>query len=175
MVINNAVTSNATATRFAPQRLKPLRRPPDRSSPSAPPARIAPRTSQICHKERIAGSESSSNANPMSVATCDSTARLRNQRHPRTKNAAGSRKAANPKTWKRPSAQYAPTGPIQFWVTALSGAETLNAASFGKYVSNASAISTASVIHKNPISSLKRLFPVGVRMRTKSPQLFGEG
>jgi hypothetical protein len=30
-------------------------------------------------------------------------------------------------------------------------------------------------MHKNPISSLNRLFPVGVRKRTSSPQLFGEG
>ena len=39
--MNNAVTSSATATRFAPHRLNPLRKPPERSSPSAPPLQLA--------------------------------------------------------------------------------------------------------------------------------------
>jgi len=54
-------------------------------------------------------------------------------------------------------------------------AETLKDASAGQYVNNAAAIKSASVRHKNPTSSLSRLLPVGVRKRTRSPQLLGEG
>src|ERR1700676_1725141 len=139
---------------------------------------MAPRRAGMKDRREIsAGRERRSNPYPATVATCESIARLRNHRQPRTRIAAGSRNAANPKIWKRKSALYAPAGPIQFRAGLLSGpgALTLNAASFGEYESNASAISTASVMHKKPISSLNRLFPVGVRKRTKSPQLLGEG
>jgi hypothetical protein len=36
-------------------------------------------------------------------------------------------------------------------------------------------MSAASVTHKNPISSLSRLFSVGVRKRTGFSSAFGEG
>jgi hypothetical protein len=49
---------------------------------------------------------------------------------------------------------------------------TLNAASCGEYEMSASAINTASVIHKKPISSLSRLFSVGVRKRTDFSSAF---
>src|SRR5580704_2346945 len=72
------------------------------------------------------------------------------------------------------SEPYAPTGPIQLRAGLPSGggALTLNAASFGEYDSSASAINTASVTHKNPISSLSRLFAVGVRKRTNLSSAF---
>src|SRR5215467_867993 len=67
------------------------------------------------------------------------------------------------------SEAYAPTGPIQSFVTPPSRgcALTLNDASLGEYESSASAIKTASEIHKKPTNSLSRLFWVGVRKRTK--------
>ena len=88
--------------------------------------------------------------------------------------AAGSKNAANPKIWNSRSAPYAPAGPIQLRAKLPSGTEalTLNDASFGEYDSNASAISTASVMHKNPISSLKRLFPLGVNRRKRLSSAF---
>src|SRR5260370_12305656 len=169
VVINRAVTSSATATRFPPHRLNPVRSPLDRSSPSNPPGSTAPRTSQTCHRESSVGSESSSMPKPATAATCEPIALLRNQRQPNTRIAAGSRNAANPKVWKRRSAPYAPAGPIHFRAGLPSdpAALTLSAASFGEYDSSASAMSTASVIHKNPISSLNRLFPFGVSKRKK--------
>src|SRR5229473_5150860 len=74
------------------------------------------------------------------------------------------------------SAPYAPTGPIQFRPGPASetGADTFNAASRGEYEISASAISTASVMHKNPTSSLSRLFSVGVRRRTKFSSALGK-
>ena len=74
--------------------------------------------------------------------------------------AAGKRKAAKPKIWKSRSEAYAPTGPIQLLVTAPSDgcALTLNDASPELYESSASAIKTASEMHKNPTSSFSRLF-----------------
>ncbi len=167
--MNNAVTSSATATRCAPHRLNPVRRPPEMSSPRIPPGGTAPRMSHTCHNARMVGRETSSSANPTSVAICESIALLRNHLHPRTSSAAGSRNAAKPKIWKSRSAPKAPAGPIQFraGVPSRPGALTLNDASFGEYESNASAMSTASVIYKNPTSSLSRLFPVGVSKRKK--------
>ncbi len=132
VVIKSAVTSSATVTRFAPHKLNPVRSPLEKSSPNNPPGGTAPRTSQMCHSESRVGSESNSNAKPTTVATCESIARLRSHRHPKTRIAAGNRNAANPKIWKRPSEPYAPTGPIQFCVAAFSVAETFNAASFGE-------------------------------------------
>src|SRR6516225_3276291 len=66
------------------------------------------------------------------------------------------------------SAEYAPAGPIQFPVAPPGGggAETFHDASRGEYENKDAAISSATVIHKNPINSLSRLFPVGVRKRT---------
>src|SRR5258708_558342 len=74
------------------------------------------------------------------------------------------------------SALYAPTGPIQFSAGPPSsvGADTLNAASRGEYEISASAMSTASVTHKNPISSLSRLLSVGVRKRTELSSALGK-
>ena len=172
-----ATTSKAGATRYAP-RFRLASNPLETNVPTKPPAGMAPRMAGMKDRREIsAGRERRSNPYPASVATCESIARLRNQRQPRTRIAAGSKNAANPNIWKKRSAPYAPTGPIQFFAAPPSGggALTLNAASFGLYVSSASAISSATVKHKNPTSSLSRLFPVGVRIRTKSPQLFGEG
>src|SRR5208282_2118640 len=104
-------------------------------------------------------------------------ARLRNHRHPRIPMATGSMNAANPKIWNSASEEYAPTGPIQLraGLPSGAGAATLNAESWGEYEISASAIKTASVIHKNPISSLSRLFSVGVSKRTEFSSAFGEG
>jgi len=87
-------------------------------------------------------------------------ARLRHQRQPSTKIAAGKRNAANPKTWNSKSEAYAPTGPIQLFVTPPSRgcALTLNDASRGEYEISASATRTASEMHKKPTNSFSRLF-----------------
>ena len=76
--MNNAVTSSATATRFAPHKLNPVRSPPEISVPTNPPGGTAPRTSHTCHSASSVGSESSSNTNPATVAICESIPRLRN-------------------------------------------------------------------------------------------------
>ncbi len=91
--------------------------------------------------------------------------------------AIGKQKRAEAKNLEQKIRAYAPAGPIQLRAGLLSGgcALTLNDASCGEYEINASAISTASVMHKNPISSLSRLFPVGVRKRTRFSSAFGEG
>src|ERR1700682_5668059 len=67
------------------------------------------------------------------------------------------------------SAKYAPKGPIQLFIacTAGAGADTLNDGSRGLYEKRLSAISTAQVIAKNPINSLRRRFSVGVSKRTR--------
>src|SRR5690348_3404295 len=103
-------------------------------------------------------------------------ARLRHQRQPSTPIAMGRRNAAKPKTWNSRSEAYAPTGPIQLLITPPSDgcALTLNEASRGEYEIRAREINTPSEIHKNPTNSFSRLFSVGVRKRTRSPQLLGK-
>src|SRR5437899_9163152 len=86
--------------------------------------------------------------------------------------AIGRRNAANARPCNIESAAYAPAGPIQFCVGAPSGVLTFHDGSFGEYDINASAIKTASEMHKNPTSSLSRLFSVGVRKRTKISSAF---
>src|SRR5579883_3432348 len=83
-------------------------------------------------------------------------------------SATGSRNAANPNIWNNRSDVYAPTGPIQFRVRWSSPpvALTLNAASRGEYEISASPIKIAVTMHKNPVSSFRRLFSVGVKNRT---------
>src|SRR5712672_2206085 len=177
VVKNVAVTSKASETMYAPALLKPARRALASSVPSIPPAGSAPRTSGKGTSANSGGSDSSNNPYPKSMAFCDSTCLLRNHFSPSQNTASGNRNAAYPSAWNMRSALYAPTGPITLCGGASLAvlAETLNDASAGQYVNNAAAIKTASVRHKNPISSLSRLLPVGVRKRTRSPQLFGEG
>src|SRR5215469_4267332 len=115
------------------------------------------------------GRDNISSTYPVSVAACESTAWLRNHRQPRIPRATGSRNAAKPKTWNPRSEAYAPTGPIQLWVRWSSPFEalTLKAASLGEYEIKANPIRIAAIMHKKPISSLSRLFSVGVRKRTR--------
>ena len=89
-------------------------------------------------------------------------------------SATGSKNAANPNTWNSKSDAYAPTGPIQFRAgcSSAAGPLTLNAASLGEYEIKASPVRTANVMHRKPISSLSRLFSVGVRKRTEFSSAF---
>src|ERR1700684_4642839 len=86
----------------------------------------------------------------------------------------GNKKALKPQNWKKRADMCAPTGPIQFLAGPEpgGGAETLKETSCGEYESRLSAIKMARLRATNPISSLKRLFSVGDRMRTSSPLKF---
>ena len=104
VVMKIATTSKAGATRYAP-RFRLASNPLETSAPTKPPAGMAPRIAGMKdRRETSAGRERRSNPYPASVATCESIARLRNQRQPRTRIAAGSKNAANPNIWKKRSA-----------------------------------------------------------------------
>src|ERR1700682_3035862 len=175
--MNSDVKKSATATSRAPQKLKPASRPLEMSDPANPPGGIAPRTSGKWQSASREGSDSKRSPYPASVAHCESIARLRSHRQPTTRMAIGNKNAPNPNTWNIRSALYAPTGPIQLR-TALPSETcrlTLKAASCGEYEMSAAATSTATMMPKNPTSSLSRLFSVGVKRRTNLSSAFGEG
>ncbi len=62
VVMNKAVNKSATATRFAPMGLKPVRKPPETNVPSIPPGGTVPRTSGKCHNVSSDGSASNKSA-----------------------------------------------------------------------------------------------------------------
>src|SRR3981081_4206885 len=133
--MNIHVKKSATATSRAPQKLKPASRLLEISEPVNPPGGIAPRTSGKWQRANREGSDKRRRPYPTSVATCESIARLRNQRQPTTRSAIGNKNAPKPKTGNSKSALYAPTGPTQLLTAPPAEASrlTLNAASRGEY------------------------------------------
>src|SRR5882724_3041964 len=172
--MNRDVKKRATATSRAPQKLKPASKLLEISDPANPPGGIAPRTSGKWQSASREGSDKRRSPYPTRVAAWEPIARLRNHRQPITRNAMGSKNAAKPNTWNSRSALCAPTGPIQLLTPPPSeGCRlTLNAASRGEYEISAAASKTATMMHKNPTSSLSRLFSVGVRKRTNLSSAF---
>ena len=147
---------------------KAARNPPARIVPSSPPGGSAPRTSGITWTSTSSDeSEAKSIVKPTTFVTGASSNWLRNH-FIATKNIPmGNKNAAKPQNWKKRSARCAPTGPIQFRAGPEpgAGADTLNDASCGEYDSRLSVSRIARLNPTNPISSLIRLFSVGVKMR----------
>ena len=111
---------------------------------------------------------------PISFATGASRSWLRNHFIATRNMPMGNRNAEKPQNWKKRSAMWAPTGPIQLRAGPApgGGAETLNEASRGEYESRLRASRMARLRPTKPISSLRRLFSVGVRIRTTISPFF---